>query len=233
MVNEYGRHKDLLQDLLLFYSSTEKKPVTLDEYVSRMKEDQKYIYYAAGETVDKIDKLPQTEGLRDAGTEILYFTEEVDEFCAQTLRTYKEKEFRSVLDQEIEEGAEKKAEEEAEAHKSAFDFVKEALGDKVKEVKASARLKSHPVCLTAGEGLSFEMEKYFQAVQPDASIKADRILELNVEHPAFQALEAAVEVDPEKAKTYAALLYNQALLIAGLPLEDPSGYTDLVCGLMK
>ena len=233
VVNEYGRHKDLLQDLLLFYSSTEKKPVTLDEYVSRMKEDQKYIYYAAGETVDKIDKLPQTEGLRDAGTEILYFTEEVDEFCAQTLRTYKEKEFRSVLDQEIEEGAEKKAEEEAEAHKSAFDFVKEALGDKVKEVKASARLKSHPVCLTAGEGLSFEMEKYFQAVQPDASIKADRILELNVEHPAFQALEAAVEADPEKAKTYAALLYNQALLIAGLPLEDPSGYTDLVCGLMK
>ena len=226
VVNEYGRHKDLLQDLLLFYSSTEKKPVTLDEYVSRMKEDQKYIYYAAGETVDKIDKLPQTEGLRDAGTEILYFTEEVDEFCAQTLRTYKEKEFRSVLDQEIEEGAEKKAEEEAEAHKSAFEFVKEALGDKVKEVKASARLKSHPVCLTAGEGLSFEMEKYFQAVQPDASIKADRILELNVEHPAFQALEAAVEVDPEKAKTYAAL-------IAGLPLEDPSGYTDLVCGLMK
>ncbi len=233
VVNEYGRHKDLLQDLLLFYSSTEKKPVTLDEYVSRMKEDQKYIYYAAGETVDKIDKLPQTEGLRDAGTEILYFTEEVDEFCAQTLRTYKEKEFRSVLDQEIEEGAEKKAEEEAEAHKSAFEFVKEALGDKVKEVKASARLKSHPVCLTAGEGLSFEMEKYFQAVQPDASIKADRILELNVEHPAFQALETAVETDPEKAKTYAALLYNQALLIAGLPLEDPSGYTDLVCGLMK
>ncbi len=233
VVNEYGRHKDLLQDLLLFYSSTEKKPVTLDEYVSRMKEEQKYIYYAAGETVDKIDKLPQTEGLRDAGTEILYFTEEVDEFCAQTLRTYKEKEFRSVLDQEIEEGAEKKAEEEAEAHKGTFDFMKEALGDKVKEVKASARLKTHPVCLTAGEGLSFEMEKYFQAVQPDASLKADRILELNVEHPAFQALEAAVEADGEKAKAYAELLYNQALLIAGLPLDDPSGYTDLVCGLMK
>ncbi len=233
VVNEYGRHKDLLQDLLLFYSSTEKKPVTLDEYVSRMREDQKYIYYAAGETADKIDKLPQTEGLRDAGTEILYFTEEVDEFCAQTLRTYKDKEFRSVLDQELEEGAEKRAEEEAEAHKAAFDFVKEVLGDSVKEVKASARLKSHPVCLTAGEGLSFEMEKYFQAVQPDAPLKADRILELNVDHPAFQALEAAVEADPEKARTYAALLYNQALLIAGLPLDDPSGYTDLVCGLMK
>ena len=233
VVNEYGRHKDLLQDLLLFWSSTEKRLVTLDEYVSRMKEDQKYLYYAAGETPDKIDKLPQTEGLRDAGTEILYFTEEVDEFCAQTLRTYKDKEFRSVLDQEIEEGAEKKAEEAAEAHKETFAFVKEALGDRVKEVRASARLKSHPVCLTAGEGLSFEMEKYFQAVQPDSGLKAERILELNVEHPVFRALEAAVAADAEKAKDYAALLYAQALLIAGLPLEDPAGYTDLVCGLMK
>ena len=233
VVNEYGRHKDLLQDLLLFHSSTEKKPVTLEEYVSRMKEDQKYIYYAAGDSLEKIDKLPQTESLRDAGTEILYFIEEVDEFCAQTIRAYKDKEFRSVLDQEIDEGAEKKSEEAAAAHKAVFDFVKEALGDSVKEVKASARLKSHPVCLTAGEGLSFEMEKYFQAVQPDAALKADRILELNVDHPAFQALESAVEADPDKAKKYASLLYSQALLIAGLPLEDPSGYTDLVCELMK
>ena len=202
VVNEYGRHKDLLQDLLLFHSSTEKKPVTLEEYVSRMKEDQKYIYYAAGETLEKIDRLPQTESLRDSGTEILYFTEEADEFCAQTLHAYKDKEFRSVLDQEIDEGAEKKAEEAAASHKSVFDFVKESLGDAVKEVKASARLKSHPVCLTAGEGLSFEMEKYFQAVQPDAALKADRILELNVDHPAFQALENAVEADPEKAKKW-------------------------------
>ena len=232
VVGEYGAHKDLLQDLLLFYSSTEKKPVTLDEYVGRMKEDQKYLYYAAGESLDKIDKLPQTELLKDSGTEILYFTEEVDEFCAQILHTYKDKEFRSILDQEIEEGAEKKAEEAAGAHKTALDFVKEALGDKVKEVKVSTRLKSHPVCLTAGEGLSFEMEKYFQSVQPDSAIHAERILELNVDHPAFQALEAAVTADPDKAKTYAALLYNQALLIAGLPLEDPSGYTDLVCQLM-
>ena len=232
VVGEYGAHKDLLQDLLLFYSSTEKKPVTLDEYVGRMKEDQKYLYYAAGESLDKIDKLPQTELLKDSGTEILYFTEEVDEFCAQILHTYKDKEFRSILDQEIEEGAEKKAEEAAGAHKAALDFVKEALGDKVKEVKVSTRLKSHPVCLTAGEGLSFEMEKYFQSVQPDSAIHAVRILELNVDHPAFQALEAAVTADPDKAKTYAALLYNQALLIAGLPLEDPSGYTDLVCQLM-
>ena len=165
---EYGAHKELLSDLLLFYSSTEKKPVTLAEYVSRMKEDQKYIYYAAGESLDKIDKLPQTEGLRESGTEILYFTEEVDEFCAQILHSFQDKEFRSVLDQEIAEGDEKKAQEAMGAHKAAFDFVKETLGDKVKEVRASARLKSHPVCLTAGEGLSFEMEKYFQAVQPDS-----------------------------------------------------------------
>ena len=233
VVNEYGRYKDLLQDLLLFHSSTEKKPATLEEYVSRMKAEQKYIYYAAGETLEKIDRLPQTESLRDAGTEILYFTEEADEFCAQTLHAYKEKEFRSVLDQEVEEGAEKKAEEAATAHKAVFDFVKESLGEAVKEVKASARLKSHPVCLTAGEGLSFEMEKYFQAVQPDAALKADRILELNVDHPAFQALESAATADPEKAKKYASLLYSQALLIAGLPLDDPSGYTDLVCELMK
>ena len=204
-VSEYGAHKELLQDLLLFYSSTEKKLVTLGEYVSRMGEDQKYIYYATGESLDKIDKLPQTELLKDKGTEILYFTEEVDEFCAQAM----------------------------DAHKAALDFVKETLGDAVKEVKASARLKSHPVCLTAGEGLSFEMEKYFQAVQPDSAIKAERILELNVDHPAFQALEQAVSDDPEKAKKYAQLLYDQALLIAGLPLDDPSGYTDLVCELMK
>ena len=232
LAGNYGAHKDLLSDLVLFYSSTEKKPVSLEEYVGRMKEDQKYVYYAAGETLEKVDKLPQTELLKDKGVEILYFTEDIDEFAANVLYTYKEKEFRSVLDQEIEEGDAKKAEEAADAHKATFDFVKEALGSAVKDVTASARLKSHPVCLTAGEGLSFEMEKYFQTLQPDSDIKADRILELNVEHTAFAALESAVTADPEKAKKYATLLYNQALLIAGLPLEDPSAYTDLVCELM-
>ena len=230
---DYGAHKELLQDLLLFWSSTEKKLVTLDEYVSRMKEDQKVIYYAAGDTVDKIDKLPQLEALKDQGTEILYFTEEVDEFVAQTLRSYKDKEFRSAMDGASDESAQEKAKEEADTHKDVFAFVKETLGDAVAEVKPSTRLKSHPVCLTAGEGLSFEMEKYFQLMQPDSSIKAQRILELNTEHPAFTALENAVTADPEKAKIYAKLLYDQALLIAGLPLDDPSGYTDLVCGLMK
>ena len=233
VVSDYGMHKDQLQDLLMFYSSTEKKPVTLEEYVGRMKEDQKYIFYAAGETAEKVDRLPQTELLKDQGIEILYFTEEADEFCAQIIQSYQDKEFRSVLDQEIEEGAKEKAQEAQDSHKAAFDFVKETLGESVKEVKASTRLKSHPVCLTAGEGLSFEMEKYFKSVQPDSNIKADRILELNVEHPAFQALETAVTEDPEKAKKYAQLLLAQAQLIAGLPLEDPSAYTDLVCELMK
>ena len=228
----YGQHKDLLSDLVLFYSSAEKKLVSLEEYADRTKEDQKYIYYAAGETLEKVDKLPQTELLKDKGIEILYFTEDIDEFSVGVLYTYKDKEFRSVLDQEIEEGDAKRAEEAADAHKATFDFVKEALGSSVKDVKASARLKSHPVCLTAGEGLSFEMEKYFQTIQPDTDLKADRILELNVEHAAFAALESAVTADPEKAKKYATLLYNQALLIAGLPLEDPSAYTDLVCELM-
>ena len=171
--------------------------------------------------------------MKDKGIEILYFTEDADEFCAQILHTYREKEFRSVLDQELEEGDKEKAKEASDAHKAAFDFVKETLGDKVKEVRASARLKSHPVCLTAGEGMSFEMEKYFQTVQPDAALHADRILELNVDHSAFAALENAVTADPEKAKKYAELLYGQALLIAGLPLDDPSAYTDLVCELMK
>lgn len=232
IVSDYGAHKDMLQDLLMFYSSTEKKPVTLAEYADRMPGEQKYIYYAAGETPEKVDRLPQTELLKDKGTEILYFTEEVDEFCAQTLRSYREKEFRSVLDQELEEGDADKAKESAEAHKAAFDFIKAALGDKVKEVRASTRLKSHPVCLAA-EGMSFEMEKYFKAVQPDIGMQAGRVLELNVEHPAFTALETAVSDDPDKAKKYASLLYAQALLIAGLPLDDPSEYTDLVCELMK
>ena len=183
--------------------------------------------------MEKIDRLPQTELLKDAGTEILYLTDEWDSFAVQTLRTFGEKELRSVLDQEIEEGAAKRAEEAADAHKSVFEFLKEALGGQVADVKASARLKSHPVCLTAGEGLSFEMEKYFQSIEGGSGLKAQRILELNVEHPVFAVLENAVSAEPEKAKKYAVLLYNQAQLIAGLPLEDPAGYTDLVCELMK
>ena len=233
VASDYGAHSELLQDLLLFYSSTEKKPVTLAEYVSRMPEDQKDIYYAIGTDPQRVDKLPQIEELKERGTEILYFTEEVDEFCAQVLRTYQEKPFRSAMSGAAGEDAQEKAKEAADAHKDVFAFVKETLGDAVKEVRPSAQLKSHPVCLTAGEGISFEMEKYFETVQPDAGIKAERVLELNTEHPAFPALSDAVANDPEKAKAYAQVLYNQALLIAGLPLEDPSAYTDLLCSLWK
>ena len=233
VASDYGAHSELLQDLLLFYSSTEKKPVTLSEYVTRMPESQKDIYYAIGTDPQRVDKLPQIEELKERGTEILYFTEEVDEFCAQVLRTYQEKPFRSAMSGAAGEDAQEKAKEAADAHKDVFAFVKETLGDAVKEVRPSAQLKSHPVCLTAGEGISFEMEKYFETVQPDAGIKAERVLELNTEHPAFQALSDAVANDPEKAKAYAQVLYNQALLIAGLPLEDPSAYTDLLCSLWK
>lgn len=229
-LNNYGAQKDKLQDLLLFYSSTEKKLVTLGEYVSRMPESQKYIYFAAGESIEAIDHMPQTEVLKDSSTEILYFTDKTDEFIADMFRTYQEKEFRSALDDEPETTGEEKKEPD-EAAQPALDLIRETLGAKVDGVKASTRLKTHPVCLTCGEGLTFEMEKYFTAVQPDLGLKAKRILEVNTNHPAFAALESARETDPEKAKKYAEILYQQACLIAGLPIENPSDYTDLLCSL--
>ena len=229
-LNNSGAQKDKLQDLLLFYSSTEKKLVTLGEYVSRMPESQKYIYFAAGESIEAIDHMPQTEVLKDSSTEILYFTDKTDEFIADMFRTYQEKEFRSALDDEPETTGEEKKEPD-EAAQPALDFIRETLGAKVDGVKASTRLKTHPVCLTCGEGLTFEMEKYFTAVQPDLGLKAKRILEVNTNHPAFAALESARETDPEKAKKYAEILYQQACLIAGLPIENPSDYTDLLCSL--
>ena len=229
-LNNYGAQKDKLQDLLLFYSSTEKKLVTLGEYVSRMPESQKYIYFAAGESIEAIDHMPQTEVLKDSSTEILYFTDKTDEFIADMFRTYQEKEFRSALDDEPETTGEEKKEPD-EAAQPALDFIRETLGAKVDGVKASTRLKTHPVCLTCGEGLTFEMEKYFTAVQPDLGLKAKRILEVNTNHPAFAALESARETNPEKAKKYAEILYPQACLIAGLPIENPSDYTDLLCSL--
>ena len=229
-LNNYGAQKDKLQDLLLFYSSTEKKLVTLGEYVSRMPESQKYIYFAAGESIEAIDHMPQTEVLKDSSTEILYFTDKTDEFIADMFRTYQEKEFRSALDDEPETTGEGKKEPD-EAAQPALDFIRETLGAKVDGVKASTRLKTHPVCLTCGEGLTFEMEKYFTAVQPDLGLKAKRILEVNTNHPAFAALESARETDPEKAKKYAEILYQQACLIAGMPIENTSDYTDLLCSL--
>lgn len=223
--------KEALQDLLLFYSSTEKKLVTLREYVDRMPESQKYIYYAAGESAAAIDHLPQTELLKDKNYEILYLTGETDEFVLQMLGKYADKEFRSIVDGELDLGGEEQ--KDIDEKPELMQFVKETLGDKIKEARASRRLKTHPVCMTAGEGLSFEMEKYFKSFQMPTPVKADRILELNTDHPAVQAMEAAMTSDRAKAELYAKILYDQALLIAGLPLEDPSEYTDLVAELMK
>ncbi len=231
-LDKYGARKEQLQDLLLFYSSTEKKPVTLAEYVSRMQPEQKFIYFASGDTVDAIDHMPQTELLKDHNMEILYFTDKADEFLPDMLQKYQDKPFRSAIDGDLELGDEQKP-DETDSHQESFAFLKEALGDKVDQVKASTRLKTHPVCLSSGQGITFEMEKYFTAVQPELGMKAKRILEINVDHPAFAAFETARITDPDQAKKYAQILYNQACLIAGLPIENPSAYTDLICSLWK
>lgn len=233
VVADYGMHKDALQDLLLFYSSTEKKPVTLSEYVDRMKEEQQYIYFATGENAASIDALPQTELLRSKGFEILYCTEDVDEFTLQTLMSYKEKRFCSAMNDDLGiENDDEQQEEEQKDNTALLTFVKETLGDKVAEVVSSKKLVSHPVCLTAKGGISFEMEKYFNAVQPESGMKAQRVLELNRNHSAVQRMESLIQTDIDKARKLAEVLYCQALLIAGLPLENPSEYTDLVCSLI-
>ena len=232
IVGEGGEtRKEGLKDLLMFYSSTEKKLTTLREYVDRMPESQKYIYYAAGSDIASIDHLPQTELLKDKNYEILYFTGEADEFTVQALRSYADKDFRSAVDGDL--GIEDADTETLDEKEELMKFVRETLGDKIKDAKVSRRLKTHPVCMTAGEGLSFEMEKYFKNFDMPMPVKADRILELNTKHPAVMAMETALLTDRAKAETYVKILYNQALLIAGLPLEDPSEYTDLVSGLMK
>ncbi len=232
VVSDYGMHKDELQDLLLFYSSTEKKLVTLSEYVDRMKEDQKFIYFATGENAAAIDALPQTELLRSKGFEILYCTEDVDEFTLQSLMMYKEKRFCSATNDDLGIENDEQKDEEKKDSTALLTFVKETLGDKVAEVTASKKLVSHPVCLTAKGGISFEMEKYFNSVQPDSGMKAQRVLELNLGHEAVKTMESLIQTDVDKARKYAEVLYCQALLIAGLPLENPSEYTDLVCSLI-
>lgn len=237
IANEYGIHKELLSDLIMFFSSTEKKLVSLSEYVSRMPEEQKYIYYACGESVSKLDTLPQTELIRDKGYEILYMTDSVDEFVVRMLGKFDDKEFKSVNDKDlgIETDEEKKEnEKKAEESRELLDFVKESLGGKVKDVRISSKLKSHPVCLTTDGEITLEMEKYFKSLPGSemGGIQAERVLELNPEHPAFKALEKAFETDKEKAEKYAEILYTQSLLIAGMDIENPAEYADLVCSLM-
>ena len=237
VVNEFGMHKDLLSDLLLFRSMKEGKPVTLSEYVAAMPEDQKHIYYACGETVERIAALPQSERIRDKGFDLLCLTDDVDQFVVEMIASFEEKDFKSA-DADVEEliSAEEKEKAEA-AEKSSGDvlgFVKETLGELISDVRISRKLKSHPVCLATAEGgITIEMEKYFATLPGDNKPKADRILELNASHSAFAALSAAFESDKDTAAKYARILYSQALLIAGLPLDNPTEYADLVCGLMK
>ncbi|MBR3560527.1 MAG: molecular chaperone HtpG [Oscillospiraceae bacterium] len=223
--------KDELKDLLMFYSSTEKKLTSLREYADRMPESQKCIYYAAGESVALIDALPQTELLKDKNYEVLYLTGEADEFVLQGLQNYADKPFRSIVDGDLELGGEESV--SVDEKTELMQFVKETLGDRVKEVKASHRLKTHPACMSAGQGFSFEMEKYFKNFDMPEPVKADRILELNTAHPSVLAMEEALKTDRPRAELYAKILYNQALLIAGLPLDDPGAYTDMIAELMK
>lgn len=231
--SDYGMNKDVLQDLLLFYSSKEKKLVTLKEYVSRMPEDQKYIYYATGDSIERIEKLPQTEMVAEKGYEILYFTDEIDEFAIKMLMNYDEKEFRSVSSGDLGmEEDNKETKELEEENKDLFDAMKEILSDKVKEVKASKRLKSHPVCLTAQGDISIEMEKVINAMPDNQQIKADKVLEINVNHDVFESLKEAYDHDKDKLNLYTNLLYNQALLIEGLPIQDPVDFTNDICKVM-
>ncbi|MBQ6401652.1 MAG: molecular chaperone HtpG [Firmicutes bacterium] len=234
--DRFGMNKDQLKDLLIYHSSTEEGMVTLSEYVSRMKEDQKAIYYACGESVEKIDRMPQTEVLKDRGYEILYMTDDIDEFAIQILGEFEEKPFKSVSadDLELEETEEEKkeAEKKEEDSRPVLDFLKECLEDKVAEVRLSHRLKSHPVCLTSRGGLSIEMEKVLNAMPMEEKVKADRVLEINASHPIVDKLIRTYGEDQEQVRTYAQLLYDQALLIEGLSVEDPVAFSNRVCDLM-
>ncbi|MBP1153996.1 MULTISPECIES: molecular chaperone HtpG [unclassified Paenibacillus] len=233
--SDYGTHKEVLQDLLMFYSSKEKKLVTLDEYVSRMPEDQKYIYYASGESIERIEKLPQTEMVADKGYEILYFTDDIDEFAIKMLMTYKEKEFKSVSSGDLgieSDASENSSDAEENDNKDLFEYMNSILTDKVKNVRASKRLKTHPVCLSAEGDLTIEMEKILKAMPSGQDVKAEKILEINIHHEVFQSLKDAYAKDKEKLNLYTNLLYNQALLIEGLPIHDPVEFTNDICKIM-
>jgi len=232
--SDFGSNKDVLQDLLLFYSSKEKKMVTLDEYVSRMPENQKYIYYAAGESNERIEKLPQIEMVSDSGFEILYFTDDVDEFAIRMITKYKEKEFKSVssgdLGIETEEKEDSKVDDKES--KDLFEHMKNVLSGKVKDVRASKRLKNYPVCLSNDGDLTIEMEKILNSMPNSENIKADKVLEININHDMFKALKESFESDKDKFDLYTNILYNQALLIEGLPINDPVEFTNNICKVM-
>ncbi|MCR1963378.1 molecular chaperone HtpG [Clostridium perfringens] len=231
--DDFGMNKDELKDLLMFYSSKEKKMVSLAEYVERMAEDQKYIYYAVGESNERIEKMPQTEMVLDKGYEILYFTEDVDEFAIKMLMNYKEKEFKSVSSGDLGIESEEENKKENEENKGIFEAMKEALGEKISAVKASSRLKNYPVCLSSEGEVSIEMEKILSAMPNNQGVKAQKVLEVNTNHEVFNSLKDALENDKDKFNLYTKLLYNQALLVEGLSIEDPVDFTNDICKLMK
>jgi len=233
----YGAANEMLQDLLMFPSSFEGKNVTLDEYVERMKEDQKHIYYACGESKERIEMLPQLEKVKEKGYEVLYCTQDIDEFCLKVLMKYKDKEFKSISDADLDLDTEEEKEQAKkldEENKDMFAFMQQAISDKVKTVRLSKKLKSHPVCLSSDGGpITIEMEKVLNAMpQNNEKVKAEKALEINPEHPIFAKLKTLFESDKDKLTDYTKLLYDQALLIEGLSIEDPVEFANLVCGLM-
>ena len=235
-VANYGAHKDATKDLLLFWSHKENRQVSLKEYVEAMPEGQEKIYYVPGESKERLAKLPQVEALSRKGYDCLLFTEDVDEFVPQSLMTYEEKTFCNAASEDLDlltEEEKKEAEAKAEEMKGFLTFIKECLGERVKEVRLSANLGSHPVCMAPDAGVSFEMEKYMKRMNPEFAFPVGRILELNMEHAAVQALHTAMTADPLKAADYARILMYQAQLMADLPIEDPTEYTELVCKLMQ
>ena len=235
IVSDYGMHKDLLQDLLLYWSAREGKQVTLKEYVEAMPAEQKHIYFAAGESRSRLKQLPQYQRLEVKGFDVLFMTEDVDEFVPQTLRDYAEKDFRNIATDDLDLSTEEEkqaAETAAAAWKDALDFLKTALEGKIVRAEVSADLGSHPVCLVPDGGMSFEMEKYFKRVNPEMAMPVDKVLRVNPEHPVLQKLKVLIGEDEEQARRYARILYTQGLILADLPIEDPAAYTELICGLM-
>jgi len=236
VVTDYGAHKEATQDLLLFYSHKQGKLVTLQEYADAMADGQQKIYYICGEQTDRLAKMPQVKLLDDKGYDVLMLTDEVDEFVAQTIATFGDKAMCNIVTEDLglqSEEEKKELEQKTEEMKGLLTFVQETLGEDVQEVKLSGSLGDAPVAVSPGMGMSFEMEKYMRRVNPNAPFPSHRILELNPEHPAVQAMEKAMVGDTQKAKEYAKLLHGQALLLADLPLTDPVGYAELVCKLMK
>lgn len=236
----FGEKKKLLQDLLLFYSSTEKKLTTLEEYVTRMKEEQKFIYYAVGETNERIESLPQIEAVKEKGYEILYLTEDVDEFCVKAMTDYNEKPFKSVSESDLgleteeeKKQTEEKVKEQTEENKDLFTEMTDALNGEIKSVRISTKLKTHPVCISTDGQISLEMEKLINAMPNDQKIKAEKVLEINPSHPIFETLRKLhADGDKDKIAKYAKMLYGQALMIEGMPIADPVEFSNLICELM-